>query len=127
MGKAWSILVREAIRHMEDGDARRACDTIEALDTAERTLAVNDASTLAQLWKPFLRLLRQRGYFVDSDETVALALEQIQLRGTGFDLYDLAASLARYDTAQAKRLSSSGSRFLPALRMFFEENGPVSA
>jgi hypothetical protein len=49
------------------------------------------------LWASFLILLDKRGYFTGSPDQLETAFGEIAQVGEGFDLYDLARRLARYD------------------------------
>ena len=77
-----------------------------------------DGLDLLRVWDSFQQLLDRRGYFVNSPAALAESLREIQAVGPGFDLYDLAQSLARYDVARARCLKISGSRTLPELEAF---------
>ena len=73
---------------------------------------------LTRAWEGFKLLLERRGYFVDSPENLAASLKEIQAVGPGFDLYDLARSLARYDSVRTKCRKLAGSKTLPELKSF---------
>jgi hypothetical protein len=73
---------------------------------------------LASLWIAFKRLLHRRGYFVSSSSELARSLEEIHDVGEGFDLYDLALGLARYDVLRMERAGIQGHRSIPQLKTF---------
>ena len=77
-----------------------------------------DGLDLGSLRQAYLRLLKRRGYFVDSPSALSRSLVEITAVGPGFDLYDLSRSLARYDTLRTDCLHLGGSRILPELRKF---------
>jgi hypothetical protein len=64
------------------------------------------------LWAAFLILLAKRGYFTASPTQLEAAFGEIAQVGEGFDLYDLARRLARYDA------DAHGSPSFPALGRF---------
>jgi hypothetical protein len=104
----------------------------EAMDAAEPSQAVLALSTLVEqlhdqgadtldlnrAWEAFKRLLERRGYYVDTPARLATSLKEIDGVGAGFDLYDLARSLARYDVVRTKCRKLAGSRSLPELQAF---------
>jgi hypothetical protein len=77
-----------------------------------------DALDLTRAWAAFLKLLERRGYFTATPSQLAESLQEIKSIGAGFDLYDLAQSLARYDVVRTKCLHISGSRIVPELATF---------
>jgi len=106
--------VLEALEAVEPTQATRALSGLaEALHSqGADELNLNDA------WKAFKRLLSRRGYFVDTPAKLIASLKEIEQIGAGFDLYDLARSLARYDAVRTKCLHLAGSRNLPYLIAF---------
>lgn len=73
---------------------------------------------LETLWVTFKRLLHRRGYFVSSPSELSRSLEEIHAVGEGFDLYDLALGLARYDLLRMERVGIQGHRSIPELNAF---------
>jgi len=92
----------EALKTLSDGLHRQGKEEID----------------LARAWEAFQRLLERRGYYVDTPARLAESLREIEAVGTGFDLYDLAQSLARYDVVRTRCRKLSGSRTLPELTAF---------
>jgi hypothetical protein len=73
---------------------------------------------LARMWISFKRLLHRRGYFVATPAEVEMSLAEIEAVGEGFDLFDLARGLARFDAARMDSMGLRGHRALPELRRF---------
>jgi hypothetical protein len=73
---------------------------------------------LSGIGTAFKRLLRRRGYFVATPAEVAVSLKEIAAVGKGFDLFDLARSLAQYDAVRTQCLQLTPRRALPELRRF---------
>lgn len=73
---------------------------------------------LQQAWERFKRLLERRGYFTSTRDELEASLNEIHDLGKGFDLFDLARGLARYDVAKSKCLKLTQARALPSLRFF---------
>lgn len=117
---------------MEFEGRRGGTAVFQALEAVEPTQAAEALSSLAEelhghgidpldlprAWEAFKRLLDRRGYFVGTAEQLADSLEEIKWVGPGFDLYELARSLARYDAVRTKCRKLSGKRALPELKMF---------
>ena len=77
-----------------------------------------DALNLSPLWNRFKRLLHRRGYFVSTPTQLAASLDEIHAVGEGFDLFDLASSLAHYDAVRTECRGLSERLAIPALRKF---------
>ena len=77
-----------------------------------------DSLDLNRAWDAFKRLLDRRGYYVDTPTRLAASLTEIDAVGAGFDLYDLAKSLARYDAVRRKCRRLPESPGLPELKRF---------
>jgi hypothetical protein len=77
-----------------------------------------DVLDLTAAWQAFVRLLDRRGYFVDTPDELATSLKEIEEIGAGFDLYDLAQSLARYDSVRSRCRRLGRSHCLPELKGF---------
>jgi len=105
---------------------------LEALEAVEPTQAMTVLSTLAddlhasgqdrldlnRAWESFKQVLQRRGYFVETPAELSRSLREIQEVGAGFDLYDLARSLAQYDLARTKCRKLANDRALPELKSF---------
>lgn len=70
------------------------------------------------MWNRFKRLLHRRGYYVDTPARLDASLDEILAVGEGFDLFDLARSLAAYDDARKESRGPNGHHALPQLRRF---------
>jgi hypothetical protein len=104
----------------------------DAMKAAEPTQAIAELSRLTELlhlqgidrldldhaWDAFKRLLERRGYYVDTPARLKASLKEIDGIGAGFDLYDLARGLARYDAVRRKYRQPAGPRSLPDLKPF---------
>lgn len=106
--------VLEALEAAEPGQAARALSGLAEALHAQGA----DELNLNNAWKAFKRLLSRRGYFVDTPAKLVASLKEIEQIGAGFDLYDLARSLARYDAVRTTCLHLAGSRILPHLIPF---------
>jgi hypothetical protein len=104
------IAATEALRAMETGEAADARRAVEAL----RPLGPPTPGLARALWTSFLALLGRRGYFARSPGEIEASLREIGEVGEGFDLYDLARSLCRYDSA----FHTNGDRVFPVLARF---------
>jgi len=105
---------------------------LEALEAVEPAQAMTVLSTLAddlhasgqdgldlnRAWASFKQLLQRRGYFVETPDQLSASLREIQDVGAGFDLFDLARSLARYDLARTTCRKLAPAPALPELRSF---------
>jgi hypothetical protein len=118
MGSRWPDLLGEATRLLASGEASRARVLFDQLQAAADTYDSADRSSLSSVWEPFLYLLGRRGYFVSGPAETRNALEEILEMGPGFDLYDLAAAVARCDRALARHLNAPSSRAFPELKSF---------
>lgn len=105
--------VRDALRSMESGEASRAHPAVAALRDCRS--AVPGAGALGAA---FRTLLRRRGYFVDSEPEYAASLEEVFSVGEGFDLFDLARSLADFDAARLDGTGPSRQSLYPELARF---------
>jgi hypothetical protein len=66
----------------------------------------------------FRELLRRRGYFVSSASDFTESLQELQVLGEGFDLYDLARQLAALDTILVRCLRVAPHPHFPDLGAF---------
>ena len=118
VGRSWSELLDDAILAMRGGEAFLAKRTFDELERVASSYVGATAKTLGSAWDPFIALLGRRGYFVGDLTETRNALEEIEAMGEGFDLYDLAASLSRCDTALAAHLKAPSARIFPELKRF---------
>ena len=118
MDLRWPDLLGEAVRKLASGDAVPAKGLFDELRAAAGTYDRADAASLSSVWEPFLYLLGRRGYFVSGPAETRHALQEILEMGPGFDLFDLAAAIARCDRALAQHLSAPASRAFPELKSF---------
>jgi hypothetical protein len=86
--------VDEVLKSLEKGEPSAAARLLDRL--AAGPLPATEV--LPRLWEAFRTLLRRRGYFVDSPSQVSDSLREIAEIGAGFDLHDLATTLARLHT-----------------------------
>jgi hypothetical protein len=111
------------------GPETRILEAMDAVEPTEASAVIAQLTTdlhlqgingvnLAGMWTSFKRLLDRRGYFVATPAQLASTLDEIEGVGEGFDLYDLASSLARYDTVRMECRGLSGHRALPELKRF---------
>jgi len=117
VGRSWSELLNAGVVALSAGDAVLAKRTFDELPTASGSYGPGSVS-LSSAWDPFVALLGRRGYFVGDLTETRNALEEIEAVGEGFDLYDLAASLSRCDTALAAHLKAPSARIFPELKRF---------
>lgn len=92
----------------------------EALERLTRDLQVHgvDGGDPLDLWNPFKRVLKRRGYYVSTPAEIATSLSEIEAIGEGFDLFDLTRGLAQYDLLRMEYLGRPGQRTLPELEAF---------
>jgi hypothetical protein len=102
---------------MEAAEPSQAAAVLAQLTSDLESRGVNGVN-LTGMWNSFKRLLHRRGYFVATPAQLASSLEEIQAVGEGFDLYDLASNLARYDTVRMNGRGLAGHRALPELKRF---------
>jgi len=105
----------EALEAAEPHQATRALsDLILLLPSKE-----GDGGSPLKMWTRFKRLLHRRGYYVATPSQVKATLEEIAAVGEGFDLFDLARSLAAYDAAR-KGSRPDAPDAMPQLKRFAE-------
>ena len=87
---------------------RKLFEALEAAEPQQAATALGDLTARgvagispAKLWTRFKRLLHRRGYYVETPAQLSASLDEIAAIGEGFDLYELARSLAAYDGARA--------------------------
>jgi hypothetical protein len=115
-----------------DGPTKPEQKILEAMQAAEPTEATTVLASLTAelhdrgvngvnltgLWNSFKRLLHRRGYFVTTPAQMAASLDEIAAVGEGFDLFDLARNLARYDAVRMECRGLADHRVLPELQRF---------
>ena len=90
---------------------RKLFDALEAAEPHQAAAALGDLTSdllskkvdgisPGKMWTRFKRLLHRRGYYVETPAQLSASLDEIERVGEGFDLYDLARSLAAYDAAR---------------------------
>ncbi len=115
--EAVSELIRQAGRSMAVGEAGAALEAVTRLEQEFRRRADRGAA-LPGIWDAFLGLLHRRGYRVSTEAERRDALEEIRQTGAGFDLYDLAEGLARYDTTARECRNAVAYPLFPPLLIF---------
>lgn len=108
---------RKILDAMEAAEPAQATEVLARLTEDLHARGVNGVN-LSGMWHCFKRLLHRRGYFVSTPAQMALTLDEIAAMGEGFDLYDLARNLARYDMARMECRGLSDRRALPELTVF---------
>ncbi len=71
-----------------------------------------------RLRRAFLELLGRRGYLVGTPGELAGSMAEILAVGTGFDLYDLAETLAALDATATECRQPTRARHWPELKPF---------
>jgi hypothetical protein len=113
----------------DKGPEGKILDAMEAAEPAEATAVLAQLTSelhakgvngvnLTGMWNSFKRLLHRRGYFVTTPAQLATSLDEIDAVGEGFDLFDLARNLARYDTVRMECCGLADHRSLPELKRF---------
>lgn len=111
------------------GSERKVLEAMEAAEPTQATTVLARLAddlhahgihgvNLAGMWTSFMHLLQRRGYYVTTPGQVAASLKEIEAVGEGFDLFDLARSLAHYDAVRMERRGLAGHRVFPELRPF---------
>jgi hypothetical protein len=107
----------QVLEAMAAAEPSAAATGLERL-TSQLETAGGGEVDLETLWVTFKRLLHRRGYFVSSSAELSRSLEEIHAVGEGFDLYDLALGLARFDLLRMERVGIQGHRSIPELKVF---------
>ena len=102
---------------MEAAEPSQAAMVLAQLMSELESKGVNGVN-LTGMWNSFKRLLHRRGYFVATPAQLAASLDEIHALGEGFDLFDLASNLARFDTVRMNYRGLAGHRALPELKRF---------
>lgn len=108
---------RLLLEAMEAAEPAEATTVLSRLTSELHAHGVNGVN-LTGMWNSFKRLLHRRGYYVGTPAQVETSLKEIEAIGEGFDLFDLAQSLARYDAVRMECRGLTGHRALPELRRF---------
>jgi hypothetical protein len=108
---------RRILDAMEAAEPAQATEVLARLTENLHARGINGVN-LSGMWNSFKRLLHRRGYFVSTPAQMALSLDEIATMGEGFDLYDLARNLARYDQARMECRGLTDHRALPELKAF---------
>jgi hypothetical protein len=103
---------------MEAAEPAQATAVLAQLTSNLHAKGVNGVN-LTGMWNSFKRLLWRRGYFVATPAQLGKSLEEIEAVGEGFDLFDLARTLAHYDTVRMECCGLTDHRSIPELRRFF--------
>ena len=115
---SWTDLLQDAVSALTSGDVVHATRLFNDLEQAAGSGGGAEAKSLSSAWEPFVCLLGRRGYFVGHPEETRNSLDEILGMGPGFDLYDLAASLARCDAALAVHVGAPSARLFHELTPF---------
>ena len=102
---------------MEAAEPSQATAVLAQLTSDLHSKGVNGVN-LTGMWTSFKKLLHRRGYYVGTHAQVIRSLDEIEQVGEGFDLFDLARTLARYDTVRMECCGLTDHRSLPELRRF---------
>jgi len=108
---------RKILEAMEAAEPSQATAVLSGLTAELHARGVNGVN-LTGMWNSFKRLLHRRGYFVTTPAQLAASLEEIAIVGEGFDLFDLARTLAHYDAARMECRGLADHRVLPELKRF---------
>lgn len=102
---------------MEAAEPAQATAVLADLTARLHAQGVNGVN-LTCMWNSLKRLLHRRGYFVATAAQLSASLKEIEEIGEGFDLFDLARNLARYDAVRNRCRGLADHRALPELRPF---------
>jgi hypothetical protein len=102
---------------MEAAEPSQAATVLAQLTTELESRGVNGVN-LTGMWNSFKKLLHRRGYFVATPAQLTASLDEIEAVGEGFDLYDLASNLARFDAVRMNCRGLAGHRALPEIKRF---------
>jgi hypothetical protein len=102
---------------MEAAEPTEAATVLAQLTSDLHAKGVNGVN-LTGMWNSFKRLLHRRGYFVTTPAQLTTSLDEIEAVGEGFDLFDLARNLARYDAVRMECCGLADYRSLPELKRF---------
>ena len=108
---------RKIFEAMEAAEPSQATTVLARLAEELHAHGINGVN-LTGMWISFMRLLQRRGYFVATPAQIAASLKEIEDIGEGFDLFDLARSLAHYDAVRMECRGLVEHRVFPELRRF---------
>jgi hypothetical protein len=112
-----SALADQLFRSLAATEPGPATESLDGLIDQLRSES-KDGLDLQSLRLAYLRLLRRRGYFVETPDALARSLSEIATVGPGFDLFDLSRNVAVYETLRTDCLHLDRIRALPELRRF---------
>lgn len=110
-------LAEELFQALAATEPAAATESLDGLIDQLRTES-KDGLDLQSLRLAYLRMLRRRGYFVETPDALARSLSEIAAVGPGFDLFDLSRNVAVYETLRTDCLHFDRIRALPELRRF---------
>lgn len=113
-----TTLVSQAIRALNAREPREATTAFVRLESALHRESRLDPHALGGVWDSFTLLLGRRGFYVSNAGEIGGALDEIYATGAGFDLYELAAAIARCDATLVECRRATPRRLFPALRPF---------
>lgn len=102
---------------MKLGETRSATAAAAELEADLRRQGRNGVE-FDRLRRAFVDLLGRRGYLVGTPEELAGSIAEIREVGAGFDLYDLAETLATVDATATECLKPARLRHWPELAPF---------
>lgn len=108
---------RRILDAMEATEPSQATEVLSRLTAELHARGVNGLQ-LPAMWNSFKRLLHRRGYFVTTPAQLATSLDEITAVGEGFDLFELARTLAHYDAVRMECRGLADHRALPELKRF---------
>jgi hypothetical protein len=111
-------LLTQAMLNMDQGHEAAATRTFQRLEAIVRRRPSPEAANPGGAWDSFVNRLHWRGFLTESPEQLASTLSEIRELGSGFDLFDLARAIARYDVAVSECLRLSDRRLFPLLEPF---------
>jgi len=112
-----SALAEQLFRALAATEPAAATDSLDGLIDQLRRES-RDGLDLQSLRLAYLRMLRRRGYFVETPDALSRSLSEIAAVGPGFDLFDLSRNIAVYETLRTDCLRLGRVRALPELRRF---------
>jgi hypothetical protein len=115
MHRSPPVFWKNVVTAFQEEDIRRAACLIAAAIRSAHScpLPEEDAGSLREA---FFGLLERRGYFIHSPAEIQQTVHEIRAVGSGFDLFDLAQTLAEYDMIATECLGLRSRRLLPELR-----------
>lgn len=111
-------LLGQAVTNMDQGLELGATEAFKRLEAIVRRRPSAEASAADGVWDSFVNRLHWRGFLTSTPGEVDSTLKEIRDLGPGFDLFDLARAIARYDAAVTECLKLSERRLFPLLEPF---------